>query len=249
MLNDCLYPPRLQQPRHTHQSASMSFVLAGGYVENYGRHAPTRQHSTVIFHPPGESHAVDFQSGARILSVEISFERLAYIHKHSIVFDESASHRTAAIANLGQIIHREFCRLDSLSALAIEGLIFEILAAASRSKIGAPEKRFPLWLERAKDFLHDNFSESVSVETLAKIADVHPVHLARVFREKFGCTIGEYLRRLRVGFAAGQIVSGKLPLAEIAQTAGFADQSHLNRTFKIVFGRTPAEYRKSHRQT
>lgn len=224
-----------------------SFVLAGEYIENYGRSAPTRQASTVVFHPPNESHAVDFQSGARILSVEMSFERLAYIRGHSIVFDQSASSRSAVIADLGRRIHREFCRLDSFSALAIEGLIFEILAEASRSKIGANEKHFPRWLEQAKDFLHGNFSESISVGTIARVADVHPVYLSCVFREKFGCTVGEYLRRLRVEFAAEQICKTKIPLCEIAQAAGFADQSHLNKTFKNVFGSTPAEYRKFNR--
>ena len=243
-LNESLYPPGLKQPRHTHRFASFSFVLAGGYIENYGRKAPARRASTIVFHPPGESHAVDFQDGTRILSVEINFEKLASIREQSIVFDASASHRTATIAYLGQRLYHEFQQIDEFSKLAIEGLILELLAEASRSKIGAREKTIPRWLTRAKDFLSENFTESLTVEELSKIADVHPVHLARVFREKFGCTVGDYLRRRRVEFAAEQISKTRTPLCEIAQAAGFADQSHLNKIFKNAFGLTPAEYRK-----
>jgi len=243
-LYESIYPPKLKQPRHTHQLASFSFVLAGSYVENYGRQAPTRQPSTVIFHPPQESHAVDFQSGARILNVEIDFERLAYLRERSAVLDSSESCRTEKITCLGRRIYQEFRQMDAVSALAIEGLIFEILVEASRSKITASERKSPRWLEQVKEFLHDNFSEPFTLEAVAEIADVHPVHLARVFRQKYNCPIGEYVRRLRVEFACRQISASDYSLSEIALAAGFTDQSHFIRIFKNHLGVTPGEYRK-----
>jgi hypothetical protein len=87
-LFEALYPPKLKQPRHTHTLASFSFVLAGGYIENLGRQTLTRSPLTVIFHPPEESHAVDYISGVRILSVHFDFKRFAQIREHSIVLDE-----------------------------------------------------------------------------------------------------------------------------------------------------------------
>jgi len=243
-LSEALYPPKLTQPRHTHSLASFSFVLSGNYIENYGKQAATRQPSTVIFHPPQESHAVDFQNGARILSVQIDSQRLAYIREHSIVFDASASCRTETVNWLGHRIYQEFRQPDASSTLAIEGLIFEILAEASRSKAAASERKSPRWLEQAREFLHDNFSESVTLETVAEIADVHPVHLARVFRRQYDCTIGEYVRRLRVEFACRRISASTDSFIEIALAAGFTDQSHFARIFKNHLGLTPGEYRK-----
>ena len=244
MLSEALYPPRLKQPRHTHSEASFSFVLAGNYIENYGRQERTRQPSTIVFHPPQESHAVDFQSGARVLSVQFDFERLAYIRSRSVVLDASASSRTETISWLGNRIYQEFRRPDAFSALALEGLVFEILAEASRGKIAASEKISPRWFRQVKDFLHDNFSESIALEAVAEIADVHPVHLARVFRRQTGGTIGEYVRRLRVEFACRRISASNDSFTEIALAAGFTDQSHFARTFKNHLGVTPGEYRK-----
>jgi len=244
VLAESLYPPRLKQPRHTHSEASFSFVLAGNYIENYGRQAQTRQPSTVIFHPPHESHAVDFQNGARILSVQFNSEQFVYIRRHSIVLDASASSRTETIARLGNRIYQEFRRPDAFSALAIEGLIFEILAEASRCKAAVGERKSPRWFKQVTEFLHANFSESIALESIAEIAAVHPVHLARVFRRQTGGTIGEYLRRLRVEFACRRISASNDSLTEIALAAGFADQSHFARTFKNQLGVTPGEYRK-----
>ena len=244
MLSESVYPPRLKQPRHTHRDASFSFVLAGNYIENYGRQTQTRQPSTIVFHPPQESHAVDFQSGAKILSVQFDSERFAYIRRRSVVLDASTSSQTEAIAWLGNKIYQEFRRMDSASALAIEGLIFETLAEAVRSKVSTAEKKSPRWLGQVRDFLHANFSESIVLEDVARIADVHPVHLARVFRRQSGGTIGEYVRRLRVEFACRRISASTDSLTEIALAAGFTDQSHFARTFKNHFGVTPGEYRK-----
>ena len=243
-LSESVYPPRLKQPRHTHSEASFSFVLAGSYVENYGRQTAARQASTVIFHPPHESHAVDFENGARILSVQFGSERFAYIRSRSGALDASASSQTQAIAWLGNKIHQEFRRMDAASGLAIEGLVFEILAEAARTRVSAGEKNSPRWLERVREFLHANFSEPIVLQDVARIADVHPVHLARVFRRKHNCTIGEYVRRQRVEFASRRISASTDSLTEIALAAGFTDQSHFARTFKNHLGVTPGEYRK-----
>lgn len=244
-VTESLYPPRLIQSRHTHQPASLSFVLSGNYLEKFDRQTHHRQPSTLIFRPPQESHSVDYGNEAvRILNVQLSFEKLAYIREQSVCPDSSTSCRSETIAWLGNRIYQEHKRADTVSALAIEGLVLEIFAEAARSKISSKEKNLPPWLREAREFLHDNFAESFVLEDVVKIAGVHPVHLARVYRKKFGCTIGEYVRRLRVEYASRQITQTRLPFGEIAHAAGFADQSHLNKIFKNIYGLTPSEYRR-----
>jgi len=180
----------------------------------------------------------------RILSVQVGFEKLGCLREQTVVFDSSTSCRTDETSWLGKRLYREFCRADAVSALAIEGLVLEILAEVSRGKIGANEKGVPDWLKDARNFLHDNFAESFVLEDVARIAGVHPVHLSRIFRQKFHCTIGEYIRRLRGEFASQQIRATDAPLAEIAHAAGFSDQSHFNKTFKNLYNLTPSEYRR-----
>jgi AraC family transcriptional regulator len=244
---ESLYPAKLTQPRHTHALASFSFVLAGSYLESYGSQSQIRQPSTIVFHPPQESHAVEYQSDpVRILSVQIDSRRLRYLKERSIVFDSRVSGRTETIEWLGHRLYHEFHHVDNVSALALEGLVFEILAEAVRAQ-SAVKKTSPRWLGQAEVFLRDNFTLAFRFDDVAKAAGVHPVHLARVFRKKNGCTVGEYVRRLRLDFAAKEIVATDTLLGEIAIASGFADQSHLTKTFKARFGVTPSEYRRLHR--
>ena len=71
--------------------------------------------------------------------------------------------------------------------------------------------------------------------------------MARVFRQHCGVTLGEYVRKLRVDFAARQLISTDEPLTGIAFAAGFSDQSHFTRTFKRQTGMTPDAFRRNSR--
>ena len=247
-VTESLYPARLRQPRHSHALPSFSFVLAGTYLETFGAHPAMRQPATLVFHPPQESHAVEFQDRpVRILSVRIGAPRVSYFTNHSAIFESHISSRTETINWIGHRLYKEFRRADDLSPLAIEGLVCEALVEAARSHARS-EDRSPRWLRQAEEFLRDNCSQPFRFADVAKAAGVHPAHLSRVFRRKHGCTVVEYVRRLRLEFAVDAIVNRKSSLAEVASAAGFSDQSHLTRTFRSYFGMTPSEYRRLHQR-
>ena len=137
--------------------------------------------------------------------------------------------------------------MDTASLLAIEGLTLELLVELSRHSGILPERRLPRWLTRAKEILHERSSETISLGEVAKQVHIHPVHLAREFRRFYGCTLGEYLRGLRIQWACRKLSSSDIPLVEIALGAGFAHQAHFSRLFKRYTGMTPTEFRSLHR--
>jgi AraC family transcriptional regulator len=79
---------------------------------------------------------------------------------------------------------------------------------------------------------------------LAQSVGVHPVTLARAFRRAFGCTVGEYVRSLRIDRATHQLAQTELSLAEIALEAGFSDQSHFSNLFRRHTGFSPFRFRQ-----
>ena len=239
-VTEVFYPALLRQPRHRHDGPSLSFVSSGRYEERYGDRIQDRQAATLVLHPPGEAHAVEFLSDVRILSVD--FDPADWVR---LVFPDSRdSFRGQLIAWLGARLDREMARTDAASALAIEGIVCELLAECSRGKTTRKEKGFPEWLPRAKALIHDSFADTFSLAEVARLAEVHPAHLSRVFRQTMGCTIGEYVRRLRLEYACGQIFNTDTRLCDIALDAGFADQSHFNRAFRAQMGVTPYAYRR-----
>jgi AraC family transcriptional regulator len=141
-------------------------------------------------------------------------------------------------------MHRKFSERNDFSQLALESISTELLIAASRRYNRGAERNPPPWLAGVKEFLRENFSEPPSLNELAKAVEIHPTHLARVFRQFERCTVGDYIREVRINYARERMLGSNEPLVEIALAAGFADQTHFTRSFKRVTGMTPSEFRR-----
>jgi AraC family transcriptional regulator len=141
-------------------------------------------------------------------------------------------------------VYDEIRRMDATAPLAIEGLLLELVASASRLRERNGSSGRPRWLEEARDRIHVELGARPSLSGLADSVGVHPVTLARAFRRAFGCTVGEYVRSLRIERAALQLADTDLSLAEIALAAGFSDQSHFSNLFRRHTGLSPFRFRQ-----
>jgi AraC family transcriptional regulator len=103
----------------------------------------------------------------------------------------------------------------------------------------------PQWLEQARERIHADLAARPSLTGLAESVGVHPVTLARAFRRAFGCTVGEYVRTLRIERATRQLAETDLPLAVIALAEGFSDQSHFSNLFRQHNGLSPFQFRRA----
>jgi AraC family transcriptional regulator len=133
------------------------------------------------------------------------------------------------------------------SELALDGLALALLAQVVRGE-GSEETRSPgakpPWLSRVEALLRDPSEGPSDIASIAAEVDIHPVHLARVFRRHYGCSPGEYLRRIRVRRACALLAESRESLAGIAYRTGYSDQSHFTRHFKRAMGVTPGAYRR-----
>jgi len=149
---------------------------------------------------------------------------------------------------MGSRLYREFLTGDPASRLIIEGLLFEITGEFFRTACRR-ETQSPRWLGRAVEMIQDNFPRRLTLADIADEVGVHPVHLAQSFRRFHGCTIGDYVRRIRIEYACQELVRSDTSLVDLASAAGFADRSHFIRTFKRATGVLPSQYRTNARET
>lgn len=95
-----------------------------------------------------------------------------------------------------------------------------------------------------KEYIESNFAQDISIDDLTRITHLSRFHLIRVFRDSVGIPPHAYLRQVRIQRARDMFFSGK-SISEIALATGFADQSHLTRWFKRLWGYTPGQYSNS----
>jgi AraC family transcriptional regulator len=94
-------------------------------------------------------------------------------------------------------------------------------------------------LQQAIDYIHAYLDRDLSLAELAALVQMSPHHFARLFKQSTGFTPHQYVIRTRVERAKQLLKEGKLTIAQIAYSVGFAHQSHLNRHFKRWLGVTP----------
>jgi AraC family transcriptional regulator len=233
-------------PTHAHTAAFFDLILEGSCSEVLAGQTRERAPSTVAFHPAGEVHASRWHGAEpRCFHLEISAALLERTRQYSPILDQPRCFGEGAPRLLALRLYSEFRRMDELAPLVIEGLTLELLAESVRRTSRIPERKAPRWLPTVRDFLGVRFAERLTLDEIAAVPGVHPAHLARVFRQVLGCTVGDYVRRLRIDFACRLLTRSDTPLVEIALAAGFVDQSHFSKTFRRQMGQSPAAFKKA----
>jgi AraC family transcriptional regulator len=242
-LSETTYPRHFRTPHHFHEQAFFYTVLEGGYTETIGRTTLTPDPCTLAFRPAGEVHAHQAQSYGRCFNLDLGPSWLERLAEYSVILDRVTEFKSGRLTWLTSRLYEEFRSGDAVAPLAMEALVLELLVETCRRGALRMERRPPRWLQQVVDRLHTTFAETLRLDEMAAEVGVHPVHLARIFRQYHHCTVGEYLRKVRVEFACRQLVGSNTPLVEIALAAGFGDQSQFCRVFKRLTGRTPSEFR------
>jgi AraC family transcriptional regulator len=231
--------------RHTHDRACVAVMLEGSFDLHLTGKAYHCSPASVFTEPAGESHANFIGSGgAHVVVVQPDHTRRELLRPFAELLTRATHWHHARIAEQASRLARELDGPDDLSPLAAEGIVLDMLVGLARLDTAQPG-RPPRWLLRAQELLHARFTEPIRTEELANIVGVHPAHLARGFRVHFRVSMGTYLRRLRLDWAAGELVRSNTSLAAVGLAAGFADQSHFTRFFKRHTGLTPNAYRQT----
>ncbi len=104
------------------------------------------------------------------------------------------------------------------------------------------KKRKPnRYIELAYEYIEENYSYDISIESLAKNLSLNRSYLYRLFMEQLGQSPQEVLRAYRLNKADEMLSSGMYSVTETANSCGFADLSHFSSLFTRFFGRTPRQ--------
>jgi AraC family transcriptional regulator len=132
--------------------------------------------------------------------------------------------------------------LAQAGAAELESRAFALLAEVTVGREGGRMGN-PPWLAGVMATLDARFGEPLRFDAIARELGLHPVYLSRAFQRCTGRTMQEHVRALRLRHARRLLSASAQTITAIAADAGFADSSHLCRTFADLLDITPGAYR------
>jgi AraC family transcriptional regulator len=240
-VSESTYERGFEQPLHAHDPAYITAVLSGSYEERAGSTSRDVAQGALLYHPPGEEHAVRFRAPVtrafRLLPLTAMLEaqRLTRTRfEHMLGTSDRARH-------IVQRMRDCYMARNPLAPLIMDSLACELLAACTPNRgvadIGHGGARY------ARDIIEARLDRVPSLHELAGQVGCHPITLTRAFRRTYGTSIGGYVRRRRVEEAGRMLQQTDLPLAAVAHSCGFADQAHMTREMRKQAGYTPGALR------
>jgi AraC family transcriptional regulator len=241
---DAWFPAGAYLQPHVHDRPCFAVILSGSLDVAFRSAAFYCEPASVHTEPQAERHANRIgRRGAHVLVIQPDPLRERLVVPLRGILDRTTQRRHAGIAELAARLVAELDGGDTVAPLAQEGLALEMLALAARTQSGDESGRVPRWLLTVQEYLHAHRFESLRIGSLAAELDLPPTRLARAFRRHFHVSIGAYVRRLRIEWAAAALSEDDSPLSAIAVHAGFVDQSHFTRVFTRLMGVSPGRYR------
>ncbi|MEO0630940.1 MAG: AraC family transcriptional regulator [Planctomycetota bacterium] len=216
---------------HAHEHASFHLTVRGTSNERYWKVDRGKLAGTAQFYAPGVGHETEFGPGGAVVLHAVCDPN--DVAQADVLAEPDPRPMLSVLRALG--------RGDDASLVEVESAC----AALGESLIGGArsETETPAWALAVRQRLFEVPDDLPSLARLAADTGVHPAHLARTFRERFGRTIGSFARLRRLQLAADALLTTDLPIASIALDAGFCDQSHFGRAFAAHYGETPARFR------
>lgn len=235
------YQNKVFEGWHSHTNAHITLFLKGGTSEKRKNSNTAVGPGSLLFYHSNELHLNEntlFPS--KNINLEIEEHLLKELQITEAVIEKSVEN--AALSKFLILkIFKEFQTGDSFSGDTIN-MLFTQLAQAN---IHADKyEKSPIWVKNLYELLNDCWNENPNLQDLAKILNLNPITISKHFPKYFGCTLGEYMRRIKINRSLLLMESSTVNLTEIGFQCGFADQSHFIRTFKNQTGFLPKQFQK-----
>jgi AraC family transcriptional regulator len=226
---------------HRHDWPLLTLPLLGGYDELCDDGSVSVRGPAAVIHPAGRCHSNCIHAhGMETFSIEFD---PAWLRDSSLRAKLNRSYY--CVGGAVSLAGRSLARLWA-EPTAREPSLQKATAHFVHLATGAPQRAAPVWLGRAREHLESG--ERMTAADLASELGLNPRWLAHAYRSLTGEGLHETRRRRRVEHAVQLLRSTDEPIAEIAVTVGFCDQSHLNRALRQLTGRTPVQIRAEREQ-
>ena len=245
---------------HSHPFSELFYVINGqGAFLAEGSEFPVKQNDMVIINPHVQ-HTEKSLPGAPlnyiVLGIEglsFSFGRLATaragvssqptpdtVYKHNMS-------KTNVYSYLNIMLEEITEQQEDYEAVCqnlLEVLLICILRSGCLSVVPDNSRLLNRECTQIKNYLDANYSETITLDSLAALTHMNKYYLAHTFTKYVGLSPINYLLQKRIQEGKSLLESTSYSIAQISDLLGFSSQSYFSQAFRKATGMTPMQYRK-----
>lgn len=249
---------------HIHQALELGLVLAGGATVHIGGKSFPIQKGSLFFFNANEPHEIlaDSQAGVRIAYLQVSS---AFCREYLNCFRnlELLKNDLSGFLTKEQLVELTGLMVDTLSDYMSEQeddfhalncvcnicqLYAKLLSYVPYRKITESaylsRNKKMARLSRITDYINNNYSEKITLETLAKREKVTTTYLSHFIRDNLHMTFQDYISSVRFERALKLLRTTTMCLTDISVVSGFSDVKYLTRMLEKQFGTSAKECRE-----
>lgn len=241
ILTDTWHTPATRLSAHAHEHAALSMVIEGAYRQRFAGGELVCTPGLVMIEPAEREHRTDYSN---VPTRTFILEALPTLKLNEASRSRAAAgyrlSTSPALSRAMRLLAEAFYSSGTSDPGYLQCAALDVAAELA---CDADERHDRRGAFRIRKFLDEESPANLGLTRLSEDVGLHPVHLCRIFKQRYHMTIGEYVQTLRVRRAMKDLATTDRSLIDIALRCGFADQSHLGRVFRAHTGFTPRSYR------
>jgi len=223
---------------HYHSSDYVCIQVAGVHHERHKNNVQVINPGDIVFRPRAYTHQTFFNDqGGKRFNIEFKHEWKKSLDVNLALPKRFSHYQTGNYPALYKLLfHFQNEYSEDIVLELIYDWLFEI-------KQDSKNVKYLPCVNKVKEIIENEIEIFHSLNKLSEKVFVHPVYLARAFKEKTGLSIGEYQIRQKLSGAIKLLLNSSLSIGEIAFRYGFYDDAHFIRSFNSVYKVSPHKFR------
>lgn len=249
-------------PVHWHNAVEIIIPLTNDFTVTSGDREYHLKEKEILIIPPGELHSMPAQEGRRIffqcdnsqLGGNPILDSIIPVFSSSVYITPEPDKDLYLVARKGILdIYSDYFSKSPVADARIYMNLLNMLTAVREfqlrqtdsgeitDKISSDDSAK---LKYVMNYINHNFTEELSLESLAAIAGYSKFHFSRLFKKYNNVSCVQYISSKRIKMAEQLLCDPSISITDIAMRSGFSSLTTFNRIFKAYKNCTPSEFRR-----
>lgn len=257
------HSPRYYMPYHWHRHYEIIRILSGDFHMTLNNDVRTCHEGDVIFITDGTLHGGNPQDQTCIydcivfdLQILMQNNHVCTKHIHDIMDHKITIHTLLSESSpaIWPIVENLCLALSGRRTgyeFMTQGCLYQLIGTILEEHLyeenvkDAKSARHLNSIKNVLAYIAENYYNSISLDSLAKIAGMNPKYFCRYFRSMTERTPIDYLNYYRIECACEMLSTKDISIKEAAISCGFNDESYFIKTFHKYKGITPKQFMKA----